>query len=91
MYIQEVKITNFRGLNIEIDNLKEDFLIIGKNDSGKSNFCYALRKVLDYNTRRIPLSISDSSNYNKENISIYIKFNLKNIFTKFKFPLDTSI
>ena len=53
MFIQEVTIKNFRGLDIDIKNLKEDFLIIGKNDSGKSNFCYAIRKVLDYSIRRI--------------------------------------
>ena len=57
MFIQEVKITNFRGLDIDIDNLKQDFLIIGKNDSGKSNFCYAIRKVLDYNIRNITFVI----------------------------------
>lgn len=79
MFIQEVKITNFRGLDIDVKNLKKDFLIIGKNDSGKSNFCYAIRKVLDYNIRKIPLIISDSSNYNKEAISIYLKIKLENI------------
>jgi len=79
MFIREVKIKNFRGLDIDINNLKQDFLIIGKNDSGKSNFCYAIRKVLDYNIRKIPLTISDSSNYNKENISIYLKIKLESI------------
>lgn len=79
MFIEEVKITNFRGLDIDINKLKQDFLIIGKNDSGKSNFCYAIRKVLDYNFRKIPLTISDSSNYNKGDISIYLKIKLGNI------------
>ena len=63
----------------DIKNLKKDFLIIGKNDSGKSNFCYAIRKVLDYNIRKTPLNISDSSNYNKGDITIYLKIKLEDI------------
>ena len=79
MFIQEVTIKNFRGLDIDIKNLKEDFLIIGKNDSGKSNFCYAIRKVLDYSIRRIPLTINESTNCNKEDITINMKIKLENI------------
>lgn len=52
MYIEAISIKNFRGLDLDITDLKEESLIIGKNDSGKSNFCYAIRKIFDYNTRR---------------------------------------
>lgn len=68
MYITKIKIENFRGLNLVIENVEKDTLIIGKNDSGKSNLCFAIRKVLDYKIRRIPLNESDSTNNNKEPI-----------------------
>lgn len=79
MYIKEIEINNFRGLNIQIVNLKKRFLIIGKNDSGKSNFCYAIRKVLDYKTRRQPLVESDSTNLNKMDILIKMVLDLSAI------------
>ncbi len=82
MYITRIKISNFRGIDVEIGNLDKDFLIMGKNDSGKSNICYALRKVLDYNVRRNPLTENDSSNFNKEKINIEISFSLESISTK---------
>jgi putative ATP-dependent endonuclease of OLD family len=79
MRIKKVKIENFRGLDIEVDDLKKRFLIIGKNDSGKSNFCYAIRKVLDYNVRKLPFIESDSSDSNLEDISIRITLSLDQI------------
>lgn len=79
MRIERVSITNFRGLTVEIDRLKKSFLIIGKNDSGKSNFCYALRKVLDYNIRRQPMVQADSTDSNLEDISIILCLNLEGI------------
>jgi putative ATP-dependent endonuclease of OLD family len=79
MRIERVSITNFRGLTVDIDRLKKSFLIIGKNDSGKSNFCYALRKVLDYNIRRQPMVQADSTDSNLEDISIILSLNLKGI------------
>ncbi|WP_159633318.1 ATP-dependent nuclease [Erysipelothrix anatis] len=79
MYIKCVSIENFRGLSILVNNLDRDFLLIGKNDSGKSNFCYAIRKVLDFDIRKTPLDEADSSNFNKEPIKIEIVFNLEGI------------
>ncbi len=79
MHIKYIKIKNFRGIDIELDNLKSDFLIIGKNDSGKSNLCHAINKVLNYSVRKIPLEDSDSTNYNKENIEISIYFDFSKI------------
>ena len=36
-------------------------IIIGQNDSGKTNICSAIMKVLDYNKRRIPFILTDST------------------------------
>ncbi|MFR4947841.1 ATP-dependent nuclease [Thomasclavelia spiroformis] len=81
MKIEYIKITNFRGLNIELTNLENSFLIMGRNDTGKSNLCYAIRKVLDPLIRRTPLIESDSTNHNKEDIMISIKVDVTNIST----------
>lgn len=79
MFIKEVGIVNFRGLTINITDLKKRFLIIGKNDSGKTNFCNAIRKVLDNSFRRQPMVESDSTDSNKNDISIKITLDLQNI------------
>lgn len=79
MKIKYIKIDNFRGLDIELNNLDKNFLIMGRNDTGKSNLCYAIRKVLDPLVRRVPLIESDSSNYNKKEIMITIKIDVENI------------
>ena len=70
MHITFIKIKNFRGLDLCIDNLQTKFLIVGRNDTGKSNLCFAIRKVLDPAIRRIPFNENDSTNHNKENIEI---------------------
>jgi len=79
MKIEEISIKNFRGLDLHFNNLKESFLIIGKNDSGKSNFCYAIRKVLDYNIRKLTFIQSDSTDSNLGDISIKLVISLNNI------------
>lgn len=79
MFISEISMVNFRGLTLTLNNLKSEFLIIGKNDSGKSNICYAIRKVLDINTRRIPFNSNDSTNCNKKDIEIKIRLNIEGI------------
>ena len=76
MYIESIRITNYRGLSIEILDLKSYFVIFGKNDTGKTNFCNALRKVLDLNTRRKRFDEYDSTNCNKEPITIFIRFKI---------------
>lgn len=76
MFIKEIEIRNFRGIDLLINDLASDFILIGKNDSGKSNLCAAIRKVLDYEVRKNPLTESDSSNLNKENIKIRLVFDL---------------
>lgn len=72
MFIKSITIKNFRGLDIDINSVNTLSTIIGKNDSGKTNICYALLKTLDYRCRRIPFSISDSTNSNKEEIFIKV-------------------
>lgn len=79
MHITFIKIKNFRGLDLCIDNLQTKFLIMGRNDTGKSNLCFAIRKVLDSAIRRIPFNENDSTNHNKENIEIEIKMIMNNI------------
>lgn len=79
MKIEEISIKNFRGLDLHFNDLKESFLIIGKNDSGKSNFCYAIRKVLDYNIRKLTFIQSDSTDSNLGDISIKLVISLNNI------------
>jgi putative ATP-dependent endonuclease of OLD family len=79
LHITFIKIKNFRGLDLCIDNLQTKFLIMGRNDTGKSNLCFAIRKVLDSAIRRIPFNENDSTNHNKENIEIEIKMIMNNI------------
>ncbi len=73
MLISSLKIKNYRGLDINIDTIEKVSIIIGQNDSGKTNICSAILKVLDYNKRRIPFVLTDSTNSNKEDIVIEIK------------------
>ena len=73
MLICGLKIKNYRGLDIDIDTIEKVSILIGQNDSGKTNICSAILKVLDYNKRRIPFIASDSTNSNKESIEIEIK------------------
>ena len=75
MFIEELLIQNFRGLDLNISGLYKDVLVIGKNDCGKTNLCYAIRKLLDYGTRRIPLNEQDSTDSNRLPITISIKIN----------------
>ena len=72
MLISSLKIKNYRGLDINIDTIEKVSIIIGQNDSGKTNICSAIMKVLDYNKRRIPFVLTDSTNSNKEDIEIEI-------------------
>ena len=72
MLISSLKIKNYRGLDINIDTIEKVSIIIGQNDSGKPNICSAIMKVLDYNKRRIPFVLTDSTNSNKEDIEIEI-------------------
>lgn len=73
MIISSLKIHNYRGLDINIDSVEKIAIIIGQNDSGKTNICSAILKVLDYNKRKIPFLASDSTNSNLLDIEIEIK------------------
>lgn len=78
MYIKNVKIKNFRNFKDYNVTLKPFSIIIGENDSGKSNFIDALclplsRNDFRYNSRS--LKISD---INKDSISEFITYMLKN-------------
>ena len=70
MRIFYFEVKNFRGLDIKIDSIDKIATIIGQNDSGKSNICYAIMRTLDYEKRRVPLLESDSTNNNREKIFI---------------------
>lgn len=73
MIISSLKIHNYRGLDINIDSAEKIAIIIGQNDSGKTNICSAILKVLDYNKRKIPFLACDSTNSNMLDIEITIK------------------
>lgn len=73
MQISSLRIKNYRGLDINIDTIEKVSIIIGQNDSGKTNICSAIMKVLDYGKRKIPFILTDSTNSNKEDIEIDIK------------------
>lgn len=76
MNIFYLEIKNFRGIDIKIDSIDKIATIIGQNDSGKSNICYAILRTLDYEKRRIPLLESDSTNNNRQDIFIKIGLDL---------------
>ena len=44
MLISSLKIKNYRGLDINIDTIEKVSIIIGQNDSGKTNICSASNK-----------------------------------------------
>ena len=72
MYIKEVEINNYRGFEKFKVKLSKLSVIIGENDSGKSNFIEALSlplsgNTLNYNRKR--LSVSDINS--KSIISFY--------------------
>ena len=79
MHISSIEIENFRGIDIKLEKINDIVTIIGQNDSGKSNICAAILKVLDYNKRRIPFFDSDSTNSNKKNIFIKIKLEIDDL------------
>ena len=79
MQISNLRIKNFRGLDIAIDTIEKVSIIIGQNDSGKTNICAAILKVLDYNKRRIPFTMTDSTNSNKDDIEIEITLTADNL------------
>ena len=79
MHISFLEIKNFRGIDITIENMNDIVTVIGQNDSGKSNVCAAILKVLDYNKRRIPFQEVDSTMGNKEDIIINLKLVVDNL------------
>lgn len=81
MKIESLKIKNYRGLDIEIEHIENISTIIGQNDSGKSNICEAILKVLDFEKRKKPFLDSDSTMVNKDVIHIQIKLSLEDLST----------
>lgn len=79
MFISELEIKNFRGIGININNIEDVVTIIGQNDSGKSNICAAILKVLDYSKRRVPLTETDSTLCNRQEIFIKIKLEIDDL------------
>ena len=79
MKIKSLMIKNYRGLDIEIDHIESISTIIGQNDSGKSNICEAILKVLDFEKRKQVFLETDSTMGNKEPIEIRIKLLLDDL------------
>lgn len=79
MHISALEIKNFRGIDININNIESVVTIIGQNDSGKSNICAAILKVLDYAKRRVPFTETDSTLCNRQEIFIKIKLEIDDL------------
>lgn len=80
MNIVSLYIDNFRGFNdFTVSDFAQNTLIIGKNDSGKTNLCMAIRKILDLDVRRVPFDEADSTNSNKKDITIRMILSIKGI------------
>lgn len=79
MKIESLVIKNYRGLDIEIDHMESISTIIGQNDSGKSNICEAILKVLDFEKRKQVFLETDSTMGNKGPIEIRIKLLLDDL------------
>lgn len=79
MRIKSLMVKNYRGLDVEIDHIEKISTIIGQNDSGKSNICEAILKVLDFDKRKQVFLESDSTNGNKQPIEIKIKILLDDL------------
>ena len=79
MRIDNIMIKNYRGLNVEINLIEKIATIIGQNDSGKSNICEAILKVLDFEKRKKAFLDTDSTMGNKEPIEIRIKILLDDL------------
>ncbi len=88
MYIEEMKIENFRGIKeIEIKKLTKYLQVIGDNDSGKSTIFAAIKKVLSYDFRKIDLTKEDSFQENCNDIKIKIILNCENVIkNREKYP-----
>lgn len=72
MNISSLEIRNFRGIDINLDKINNIVSLIGQNDSGKSNLCAAILKVLDFDKRKLPLQESDSTMGNRKDIFIKV-------------------
>ena len=79
MKILNIKIHNFRGLDIECNGLDDKTLFIGQNDSGKSNICSAILKVFTLEKRRKALVSSDSTFGNNMDIEFSFKLDLEGL------------
>ncbi len=79
MHISALEIKNFRGIDIDIDRIEDVVTIIGQNDSGKSNVCAAVLKVLDYAKRRVSFTETDSTLCNRQEIFIKIKLEIDDL------------
>ena len=77
--ILNIKIHNFRGLDIECNGLDDKTLFIGQNDSGKSNICSAILKVFTLVKRRKALVSSDSTFGNNMDIEFSFKLDLEGL------------
>ena len=80
MEIEKVIITGFRNYAKATVNLQSKTLLIGANDSGKTNFVYALRLLLDKSLSESDLEPSESDFHiskkgvQSEDLSIEIHF-----------------
>jgi putative ATP-dependent endonuclease of the OLD family len=92
MKINSLFINNFRGIdNFLIEVFSLNSLIIGKNDAGKTNVCYAIRKILDFDIRKNSFTEADSTNSNRNEITIRIVMSIEGISKENRSILGNSV
>lgn len=68
MNLEQIRVQNYRGLDLEVSKFGLKNQIIGKNDAGKSTLLNAIQKVLDPTYRNKNFVITDSTDKNCEDI-----------------------
>jgi len=92
MRIKSIYINNLRGIDdFTLNDFSSNTLIIGKNDSGKTNLCYAIRKVLDFEIRKTEFNEADSTNSNKKSITIRLVISIDGISDENRSILGTLV
>lgn len=91
---KNLKIENFRGLTeLEIDDLRQFNLFVGKNNSGKSTILEAIFLLINPSNPELPLKISsfrDTNIFKPENWDLLFHNLEKNLDIKLSCELDNS-
>ena len=84
MFISSVELKGFRNFNDAIIKFREQSLIIGANDVGKSNLIWAIRLLLDRSISENDIAPQEAdfhvSNDGKQSSTLSIQILLKNVY-----------